>query len=103
MYGEVEGGRTRAGRRRRASALGGAGVVGASSGSGRARRSCGTGREEVAAVAAALATGVGLLVAGGAGTLGTGGNAAGGVVGLGVVGAGDAVAVGDAANLSFSA
>lgn len=104
--GNIRGGRsgrTGACRRRGASTLRGAGVVGAGSGSGRARRSRGTGGEEVAAVAAALATGVGALVAGGAGALGAGGNAAGGVVGHGVVGARNAVAVGDAADVGLSA
>lgn len=57
----------------------------------------------MAAVAAALALGVAVGVAGGAGALGTGGNALVGVVGLRVAGAGNLVARSDAAEILVTA
>ena len=83
---------------------GGLGVaVGAGVSGGRTAVAQLGGREEVAAVAAALALGVAVGVAGGAGALGTGGNALDGVVGLGVAGAGDLVARSDTAEIGVRA
>ena len=76
---------------------GGIGILGAGGGATTGPGSAG--REEVAAIAASLASSVLVGILGGARALGTSGDAAGGVVGLGVAGAGDLVAGGHAADL----